>query len=70
MKKKDEKIYSYGVLIGILFNNFILTIFTTIISTKDGFDYFGLYPIWAVIIIFSISAILFYKSKQPSEDRK
>ena len=62
MKNSQIKKYFYskGILVGILSQNIFLLFFLIIISTKDGFDFLGLYPIWFIFVTFSICGILYF----------
>jgi hypothetical protein len=71
---KSEKIkkyfYAKGVFVGIMSQNIFLLIILIIISTKDGFEFFGLFPIWSIIIMFSLASTFYFYSKSKKQELK
>jgi ABC-type polysaccharide/polyol phosphate export permease len=62
MNKQQIKKYFYakGVLAGIILQNIILIFFLTMISSKDGFEFLGLVPIWFLVITFSLASVVYF----------
>lgn len=62
MNKQQIKKYFYvkGVVAGIMFQNIFIFWFLIIISSKDGFEFFGLTPIWIIVITFSLASVVVY----------
>jgi len=74
MNKQQIRDYFYarGILIGVMLQNIFLFFFLIIISSKDGFEFLGLMPIWFGVIVFSLSSIIYFYSinKEVSQDGK
>jgi len=60
--KVNKYYYAKGIFVGILFENILLLFFLIMMSTKDGFAFFGLFPIWFFMIVFSIASIVYFKT--------
>ena len=62
MNKQQIKKYFYakGILAGLMVQNFFMLFFMIIISSKDGFEFLGLVPIWFLTITFSIASVVYF----------
>jgi len=47
-------------LAGVMLQNIPLIFFLIIISSKDGFEFLGLVPIWFLTITFSIASVVYF----------
>ena len=64
MNKQQIKKYFYakGVLVGVMLQNIFMFFFMIIISSKDGFEFLGLKPIWFILIVFSLASVVYFYS--------
>ena len=62
MNKQQIKKYFYakGVLVGVMLQNILMFFFLAIISSKDGFEFLGLMPIWFIVITFSLASVVYF----------
>jgi hypothetical protein len=62
MNKQQIKKYFYakGVLAGVILQNIFMFFFMIIISSEDGFEFFGLMPIWFIIVSVSIASVVYF----------
>jgi len=61
--KEERYCYGKGILVATILQNSLLLFFLIIISTKEGYEFFGLFPIWAILTAMSIAAVIYYYKK-------
>jgi len=64
MVNKEEYAYAKGILVGIGLENFFMLCFLVVLSTPDGFSFFGLKPIWLIWLLFTMVGIIYFIQKR------